>query len=61
MGLKISNKATPKQIETLKNLDYIGKWDLTTDEAAEVITELFEQRRQEVDNELYDDSNKWEP
>lgn len=51
MGLKIDNRATPKQIQTLKDLDYVGKWDLSTDEAAELITELFEERRQLLSEE----------
>jgi hypothetical protein len=62
MGLKINNRATPKQIQMLKDMDYDGKWDLSTDEAAEIITALFEQRRQELDGgfENFDyDNNKW--
>ena len=55
MSLRISNKATPKQIQMLKDLEYSGsKWDLTTDEAAQLITELYEQRRMELDSGLDD-------
>jgi hypothetical protein len=65
MSLKINNRATPKQIQMLKDMDYDGKWDLSTDEAAEIITALFEQRRQELKEldggfENFDyDNNKW--
>lgn len=51
MSLKINDRATPKQIQTLKDLEYVGKWDLSTDEAAEIITELFNERRQQLDEE----------
>lgn len=62
MSLKISNKATPKQIQALKDLDYVGKWDLTVDEAAQLLTELWEERRISLDADtydLYDESNKF--
>lgn len=51
MSLKIDDRATPKQIQTLKDLDYIGKWDLSSDEATKIIGELFEERRMELDQE----------
>lgn len=54
MSLKINDRATAKQIQTLKNLGYIGKWDLSSDEAAKIITELFAERRQALDNESFD-------
>lgn len=58
MSLKINNRATPKQIEILKQLDYCGKWDISTDEAAEIISELWEERRLEVKNEQ--DEYNWD-
>lgn len=57
MSLRITNNATPKQIQALKDLDYCGKWDLTTDEAAQLLTELWEQRRMELDDDTYDYGN----
>jgi len=48
MSLKISNRATPKQIQILKDLDYLGKWDLSSDEAQAIITELWEEKRMQV-------------
>lgn len=51
MSLKINNRATAKQIAMLKELDYYGKWDLSVDEAADLLTELFEQRRLALQNE----------
>lgn len=65
MSLKINNRATPKQIQMLKDMDYIDKWDLSTDEAAAIITELFEERRlmmKELDEgfDYYDnETGKW--
>ena len=56
MSLKINNRATPRQIKMLKDMGYMGKWDLSTDEAAAIITELFDQRRIEVDT----DSLSWD-
>lgn len=51
MSLKINNRATSKQIEILKAMDYYGKWDLSTDEAAEIIGGLFEERRLSLNEE----------
>lgn len=50
MSLKITNKATAKQIAILKRLEYFGTGkytatNLTTAEAAIVIDELFEEQR----------------
>jgi hypothetical protein len=46
MSLKITNKATPKQLELLKKLEYIGRGkyapeNLTGQEAGKLIDELF--------------------
>lgn len=46
MSLKISNKATPKQIALLTKLEYTGKGkyaaaQLTVEEAAKIIDALF--------------------
>jgi DNA-nicking Smr family endonuclease len=41
MSLKITNKLTQKQREFLLSLDYVGTWNLTTEEAAKVIDELL--------------------
>lgn len=59
MSLKINNRATPKQIAVLKSMDYYGRWDLSVDEAAKLITELFEERRLQLDNEDPDYSGLW--
>lgn len=59
MSLKINNRATPKQIAVLKSMDYYGRWDLSVDEAAKLITELFEERRLSLDNEDPDYSEQW--
>lgn len=45
MSLKISNKMTEKQRQILLKLEYVGKWDLTVEEAATVIDELFIERK----------------
>lgn len=55
MSLKISNRATPKQIQMLKDMEYTGKWDLSTDEAAEIISALFEERRGQLDDDFEQD------
>lgn len=49
MSLKISNKATAKQIELLKKLGYTGNGafaaeNLTTEEAGKIIDELVVER-----------------
>jgi hypothetical protein len=41
MSLKITNKLTAKQRELLLKLEYDGTWDLTVEQAAEVIDELL--------------------
>ncbi len=41
MSLKISNKLTAKQRALLVELEYIGKFDLTVEEAAKLIDELI--------------------
>lgn len=59
MSLKINNLATPKQKAILEKLDYSGTGQyaldkLTISEAAELITELFEEERllrQEEEND----------
>ncbi len=53
MSLIINNNATPKQIQALKDLDYCGKWDITKDEAAQILTELWEERRLELKEERF--------
>jgi hypothetical protein len=45
MSLIISNKATAKQIAMLNKLEYYGSLDLTVEQAAKLIDELFEQQR----------------
>jgi hypothetical protein len=59
VSLRINNLATPKQIQALKDLDYCGKWNITTDEAATILTELWEERRMALRNEDYDDDIKY--
>lgn len=51
MSLKLSNRVTKAQRELLIRLDYVGKWNITMEEAAELITELIIQRRGEEDNQ----------
>lgn len=50
MSLKISNLATPKQVAILRRLEYSGRGKyaierLSITDAAELITELFEEER----------------
>lgn len=59
MSLKINDRATPKQIHMLKDLDYVGKWDLSTDEAAQLITELFQVRRDQLEEEKDNEAVDW--
>lgn len=49
MSLKIPdpNQPSQKQLDFLDKLGYIGKKDITANEAAELIDELVEFRRQE--------------
>lgn len=52
MSLKISNKATAKQMELLTMLDYIGRGNyaaenLTSEEAGKIIDELFIEQKWE--------------
>lgn len=54
MSLKIDDRATPKQIQMLKDLEYYGKFDLSRDEATEIIASLFDQRRQTLRDESID-------
>jgi hypothetical protein len=44
MSLKINNRATPRQVEFLKELGYDGKWDISVTEAAQIIDELVDQQ-----------------
>jgi hypothetical protein len=50
MGLIISNRATAKQIEMLRKLEYLGTWTLTIEEAATLIDELLEEQRMHRDD-----------
>jgi len=50
MSLKITNKATPKQVIILKKLEYAGQGkfapqNLTVEEAGQIIDELFIERK----------------
>lgn len=63
MSLKITNKATAKQIATLQKLEYLGIGDhapenLTITEASELIDELFTEQR---DIDLDDGRDTWDP
>lgn len=53
MSLIIGNRATKKQIELLKKLEYYGSLNLSVEEAAKIIDELFEEQRldQKYENE----------
>jgi hypothetical protein len=56
MSLHLSNRMTDKQRAILVKLEYVGKWDLTVDEAAQIINELFEEERlQETGDQSYAD------
>lgn len=51
MSLVFNNKATSKQVEWLKKLDYVGQGvyapeNLTKVEATEILKELFEQQNE---------------
>jgi hypothetical protein len=50
MGLIISNRATAKQIDMLRKLEYLGTWTLTIEEAATLIDELLEEQRMHRDD-----------
>ncbi len=54
MSLILSNKATDKQIAALKKLDYFGTFDLTVEQAAQLLDELFEQKRIHQDEPTID-------
>lgn len=66
MSLKISNLATAKQVAILQRLEYSGTGKyaidrLTIAEAAELITELFEEERltkRELEGEKYDEFDR---
>ena len=45
MSLIISNKVTDKQRAILKECEYYGTFNLTIEEAAKIIDELFEEQR----------------
>ncbi len=45
MSLKITNKATPRQLEILRSLGHDGPWDLTLEDAACYIDQLFTSKR----------------
>lgn len=54
MGLKVSNRATPKQEVLLTDLGYIkstNNWPLTQDQAAEIIDGLLENKKHDEANE----------
>jgi hypothetical protein len=54
MSLIVSNRATDKQIETLRKLEYYGSFDLTMAQAADLIDELFEQQRMDrIENDKW--------
>jgi hypothetical protein len=65
MSIRISNLATPKQVAMLQKLEYYGRGKYAVDrlsvaDAAELITELFEEERllrNELEGERYDESN----
>jgi len=59
MGLHISNRMTDKQRAILEKYDYCGPWDLTVEEAAAVIDELFEERRLMERDSALDDDQYW--
>ncbi len=54
MSLIVSNRATEKQIAMLKKLEYYGDFNLSVDEAAELIDEYFEQQRLDQQEHVYD-------
>lgn len=60
MSLKITNRLTQKQRELLVKLEYVGKWDITVEEAAKLIDELVVERKlsygeiRDINNGYYD-------
>ena len=68
MSLRITNKATPKQVAILGRLEYTGNGkyaaeNLTTTEAGKIIDELITEQRwtlkQIEELDYYDSANKW--
>lgn len=64
MSLHMSNRATPKQEILLTDLGYnkgLTNWPLTQDQAAQIITELLEQQKQEqkADEQNYGNLDEW--
>lgn len=59
MGLIVSNRLTDKQRAILEKYDYCGTWELTVEEAAQIIDEIFAEQRMHRDdmdateNDLY--------
>lgn len=51
MSLIVSNRATDKQIEMLKKLEYHGDLNLSVEEAAELIDEYIEYQ-QDMQSEM---------
>lgn len=64
MGLKISNKATDKQVAMLHKLDYLGSSKYAAEqlsklEAQEILEGLFEEERLARQDEIQFTENKW--
>lgn len=49
MSLHLSNRMTSKQRAILEANGYLGTWDLTIEQAAEIITAIFEEQRMHKD------------
>lgn len=56
MSLIVSNRVTEKQIAMLKKLEYYGDLNLSVDEAAQLIDELFQQQKWDNETEGADKS-----
>lgn len=50
MSLHINNMVTDKQVAILTKYDYCGTFNLTIEEAAKIIDELFEEQRMHKDD-----------
>lgn len=50
MSLRISNRLTAKQKAMLESLDYCGTWELTVEEAGDIIDDLLAERRMHRDD-----------
>lgn len=55
MSLKLTNKLTAQQKAVLQKLEYYGTYDLTIEEAAKLIDELFAAKAQADKNWTYED------